>query len=341
MIDRWWRGALAWLLLVAPGSAWACTVSARTTISGATYSPAAVAAGKVPTLSGFAGLTCTSAVLVLLGGNYVRGTFSSANGLKLKNGTRELGYAVFADSGGTVPIAQNAQIDYMQNNLLNLLGLLGGSSAALPLYIRPGSAAGLPYGDYVDTISVQWDWRICNVAYVLGACVGTLDQGTGRTDITVKLTVGPQDVTMTLSSVITWDPVNGTAWPFALPGAKGRTTLAVRNPDLVPLDSGSVALVYKVPTKASIALDGDGTASATIVGFTDGSPTSGTTLTYTAANSTTDDVDFSADDGVTWTYAPVPGNRASEAAITHLRFRPRGAMRESSNFTLSFPYLVR
>ena len=240
-----------------------------------------------------------------------------------------------------MPIAQNAQIDYMQNNLLNLLGLLGGSSAALPLYIRPGSAAGLPYGDYVDTISVQWDWRICNVAYVLGACVGTLDQGTGRTDITVKLTVGPQDVTMTLSSVITWDPVNGTAWPFALPGAKGRTTLAVRNPDLVPLDSGSVALVYKVPTKASIALDGDGTASATIVGFTDGSPTSGTTLTYTAANSTTDDVDFSADDGVTWTYAPVPGNRASEAAITHLRFRPRGAMRESSNFTLSFPYLVR
>ncbi|MEH3159558.1 MAG: spore coat protein U domain-containing protein [Sphingomonas taxi] len=326
---------------VLPGQALACTPSARTTISGATYSPAAVAAGKVPTLSGQAGLTCPTTVLVLLGGNYVRGTFASANAFKLKNGSRELAYAVFVDSGGTVPITQNGQIDYMQNNLLNLLGLLGGSSATLPLYVKPGSAAGLPYGDYVDTITVQWDWRICNIAYAAGACLGTLTQGTGRTDITVRLTVGPQDVTMTLSSVITWDPVNGTSGPFALPGAKGRTTLAVRNPDLVPLDAGSIALIYKVPAKASVALDGDGTTSATVVGFAEGSPASGTTLTYTAANSISDDVDFSADDGATWTYVPVPGNRVSEAAITHLRLRPRGAMKAGGTFTLSFPYLVR
>ncbi len=331
--------AAAATLLPAAASA-ACTVTAKVGSTVGPYSPAAVAAGKVPTIASQAGLGCNATVLTLFGGNYVRATFSSLNAMKLKNGTSTLGYTAFADSGSTVALSNGATIDYMQNNLLNLLGLLGSSNAALPLYVKPGAAAGLPYGDYVDKITIAWDWRICSVAYVLGACVGTLDQGSGSSEITVTMTVGPRDVTMTVSSAVTWDSVNGTGRPFALPGSKGRTSLAVRNPDLVPLDDGSLALVYRVPARTSIALDGDGTGSSTVFGFTDGSPASGTTLSY-VAGSATDDVDFSADNGATWTYSPVAGNRASEAAVTALRFRPKGAMKAGSAFTLSFPYLVR
>lgn len=340
MLRIWTRIVVALAALVLPGAALACTVTPKVTMTAGPYSPAAVAAGKVPTMSGVAGLTCPNSVLVLLGGNYIRGTFTSANGLTLKNGTRALPYTLSADSAGTVPIAQGAQIDYMQNNLLNVLGLLGGSSATLPLYVRPGSASGLPLGSYTDTIGIAWEWRICSIAYVLGSCAGTLTQGSGRSDVTVTVTVGPQDMTISIRSVATWDSVNGTNTPRALPGSKGRTSLTVTNPDLVPLDAGSIAIVYKIPAKTSIALDGDGSGSATVFGFTDGSPASGNSLSYVAA-STSDDVDFSADDGLTWTYMPIAGDRASEAAVTQVRLRPRGAMRAGGSFTLSVPYLVR
>lgn len=331
--------AVAAALMPAAASA-ACTVTPKVTANVGPYSPAAVAAAKLPTIASQAGLGCNATVLTLFGGNYVRATFSSLNAMTLKNGGRAIPYTAFADSGGTVPLSNGAMIDYMQNNLLNLLGLLGSSNAALPLYIKPGTAAGLPYGNYVDKITVAWDWKICSLAYVLGACVGTLDQGVGSSEITVTVAVGPQDVTMTVSSVATWDPVNGTGRPFALPGSKGRTSMAVRNPDLVPLDDGSLALVYRVPARTSVALDGDGTAGNPVFGFSDGSPASGTSLSY-VPGSATDDVDFSTDNGATWTYSPVAGNRASEAAVTALRFRPKGAMKAGGAFTLSFPYLVR
>lgn len=327
------------VLMPAAASA-ACTVTPKVTANAGPYSPAAVAAAKLPTIASQAGFGCNATVLTLFGDNYVRATFTSLNAMTLKNGAKAIPYAAFADAGGTIPLTNGATIDYMQNNLLNLLGLLGSSNAALPLYLKPGAAAGVPYGAYVDRITVAWDWKICSVAYVLGACVGTLDQGAGSSEITVTVTVGPQDLTMTVSSAVTWDPVNGTGRPFALPGSKGRTSLAVRNPDLVPLDDGSLALVYRVPAKTSVALDGDGTAGNPVFGFSDGSPASGTTLSY-VPGSASDDVDFSADNGATWTYAPVAGDRASEAAVTALRFRPRGAMKAGSAFTVSFPYLVR
>ena len=343
LLVRWvWRlvaVAVAATLLPSAASA-ACTVTPQVTTTAGPYSPAAVAAGKVPTITGQAGLTCTATVLTLFGGNYLRATFSSLNGMTLKNGAKAIPYAAFADSGATVPLTNGSTTDYMQNNLLNVLGLLGSSNATLPLYIRPGAAAAIPNGSYVDKITIAWDWRICSVAYVAGNCLGTLDRSSGSSVITVTVNVAAQDVTMTITSVATWDPVNGTTRPFALPDSKGRTSLAVRNPDLVALDDGSLALVYRVPARTSVALDGDGTTSSTVFGFTDGSPASGTTLSYTPG-SATDDVDFSTDNGATWTYSPVAGDRASEAAVTALRFRPKGAMKAGSAFTLSFPYRVR
>lgn len=344
---RWvrWLIALAVVSFVMPGSALACTVTAKLPLSAGPYSPIAVAGGKVPTIAGVGGLNCDAGVLTLFGGNYLRATFTTLNGstttgLKLKNGTKELPYTAFADSGSTVPLTQGVTVDYMQNNLLNLLGLLGPSNAALPLYIKPGAAAGLPYGVYTDKITIAWDWRICNLAYVLGACVGSLDKDTGSSEITVSVEIGPQDMTIVLSSKTTWDGVNGTNRPLAVPGSKGRASLLVSNPDLVALDGGSIALTYKVPARTSVALDGDGTSSP-IIGFTDGSPASGSMVIYTSAGAGDDDVDFSADGGTTWTYAPTAGNRPSEAAVTHLRFRPRGAMNAKGSFTVSFPYMVR
>ena len=60
--------------------------------------------------------------------------------------------------------------------------------------------------------------------------------------------------------------------------------------------------------------------------FVNGTPSSALTWTFTSLSSTTDDVDFSNDGGTTWTYVPVPDANGYDAAVTHLRLRPKGTM---------------
>ncbi len=343
---RMWAGATALALAVvaAPtAAAQSCTVSGKVETTVGPYSPAAINAGKTPALASSAGIACTPTLLVVLGSNSVRATFSSANALKLKNGAAQIAYTASADPAGKVPLTQGKVAEYMQANVVDALGLFGSTNGTLPIYLKPVPGTAPAPGRYTDTITITWDWRICNLISLV-VCIGSYDTPSApvKSEITINLDVAPQDMTIALSSVTRWDTINGTVRPLAVPGSKGRTTLAVRNPDLVALDDGSVALVYKVPAKTSLALDGDGTGSP-VVGFSEGSPASGVTVSYmvNTPGSTTDDVDFSADNGATWTYAPVAGNRASEATITHVRFRPKGAMKAGGTFTLSFPYLVR
>ena len=319
--------------LVASMPASACTVTANVPQTIGTYSPAAIAAGAVPALQTQAGLTCSSAVLTLLGGNYVRGTFGSVNGMTLKQqgGSATVGYVASADPAGSYRFGQGTTVDYMQNNLLNALGLLGGSSATLPIFVRPAKGV-LPAGVYTDRITIDWSWYLCPGIGLAGACVGTPDTGSGRSTLDMILTIG---------TAATWDPVNGTNYPKELPGGRVRTSVFATNPDIVPLDAGSIALVIPAAGRLIVGLDGDGSGSASVVQFTDGSPASGVTLTYAGPADTTDDVDFSADGGVTWIYVPVAGNLASEAAVTHVRLRPRGSMAKQSAFTVSVPFLVR
>jgi hypothetical protein len=330
-------GVLAGPALAAP----ACTATAKVTTASGPYSPAAVNAGKVPAIGSSAGLNCGSSLLVLFGSNSVRGTFSSLNDLKLKGSGGEIAYTASADPGGTVPLTQNKTTEYMQNNVLNALGLLGGTSGTLPVYLKLASGVRPAPGSYSDTITISWDWRVCTGISLL-VCVGGYDTPIAavKSEITMTLEVAPQDMTIVLTSAIKWDATGGTTRPLAVPGGKGRTTLAIRNPDLVALDDGSVTLIYKVPARTSIALDGDGTTSPTVIGFVDGSPASGVTFSY-VAGSATDDVDFSSDNGGSWTYAPVAGDRTSEAGITQVRFRPKGMLKPGGAFSVSFPYLLR
>jgi hypothetical protein len=331
-------GALAFA-----SSSFACTATANSTSAVGPYSPAAIKAGAVPALYNYAGLNCSSALLILLGGNYIHATFSSANGFKLKppSGTDVITYTASADSGATVPITQGATVDYMQNNLLNLLGLLGGSTANLPFYVKPSSTNLVTPGTtYTDLITINWDWHMCTGIGALGACIGTLDSGTTTTKVTVSLSVSANPPVVTIASASSWDPVNTTFNPKAVPGSKQRMTANVANPDIVTLGADSVVVALTTPSGMAIALDGDGTGGS-VVRLTQGSPASNLTLTYTSASSATDDVDFSANNGTTWTYAPDASSDASMAAVTNIRFRMKGSMAASSSFNVSVPYKVK
>jgi hypothetical protein len=274
---------------------------------------------------------------MLFSGNYIRATYQSGNGLKLNpvsGTTPAIPYILSADPAGTVVAAQNGTIDYMQNNLLNLLGLLGGSSADLPFYVKPSASSAPAVGTYTDRITIKWNWYLCQGVGLLGLCILGEDKGSGETVVDVTLTVTPKDIVVSTSSRTNWDPVNGTSSPKAIPGSKQRLSVSLDNPDIVPTDNG-VTVIVPISGRQSIALDGDGTAGgSSVILATTGA---GTNLTYTNPVSTTDDVDFSSDGGTIWTYVPVPGNVASQKSVTAIRFRPQGGLAAGGNFVVSFP----
>jgi spore coat protein U-like protein len=319
----------------------ACTATAALATDFGSYSPAATKAGAVPGLPSRAGLACVPSTLLLLSGNYIRATFKSRNGLKLSGSGGTVGYSASADPGATVAFTQNGTVDYMQNNLLNLLGLLGSSNADFPFYVKPAGGTAPGIGTYTDRITIIWDWYICPGIGALGLCIGTPDSGSAQTVIDVTLTIAARDVTTALATVTTWDAANGTNYPKAIPGSRQRTSLTLANPDIVPLDAGSLAIVLPTPNGSLVALDGDGASAGAAIGSSEGSTPSTLTVSYGDPASASDDVDFSADGGATWTYAPAAGNLASQAAVTHVRVRPRGAMAKQSTFTISVPYMLR
>lgn len=322
------------------GTAQACTVSTAGPADYGPFSPAAAKQAKVPVQTSPIGLRCQIPSVALLSNNKIVGTFQSQNNLKLVNGASSISYVASADPAQNVKFTQGGSIDYFQNNLLVVLGLLG-NTTELPISIKPSGVTlpngvtTLPVGVYTDKITMTWTYYVCSLN-LAGAC-GGLRQGTGVvTTLDVKLTVEARAVTLAVSSATTWDPVNTTSNPKSLPEARKRLIADLTNTDpLVAVDPNAIGVNLAVPAGTIIALDGDNTATPAFVKVTDGTPASSLAITYTSPASTTDDVDFSSDHGVTWAYAPSAGNVASQAAVTNVRLRPRGAMAAGSKFSAS------
>ena len=338
-------GLGAWLTILAlfcAAPAMACTTSSAAAEIG-TYSPSAVKANVVPAVRSRAGLQCGFALLKLLGSDYVRAKFTSDNAFQLlRTGGGSVAYKASADAAGQYVATQGGTIDYAQNNLLDLLGLLGNSSADLPIFVKPAETGFPPPGIYKDRITIAWSWNICQGLGLAGACLlGRSDKGTGTSVIDVTLTVTPVDAVVTTQSTTTWDPVNTTSRPKAIPSSRRAVSVMVRNPDIAPLGDGYVDLIVATPPGTFVALDGDGASTGAAITLIDGSPASSMTLRYTTAGDPSDDVDFSADAGQTWGYGPVAGDGASQRAVTHVRLRTRGTMVAGSTFSVRVPYVVR
>jgi hypothetical protein len=106
-----------------------------------------------------------------------------------------------------------------------------------------------------------------------------------------------------------------------------------------------VIITDPVPANTKMYIGDIGAAGSGPVGFVNGTPSSALTWTFTALNSSTDDLDFSNDGGVSWTYVPTADAQGCDAAITHIRMRPKGTMAGqgagSPSFELSFQVVVK
>lgn len=306
-----------------------------------TYSPAAIKAGAVPAGTVAGGINCSGTVISLLGGNVLIGTLGSTNGYQMLpvSGGDAVTFKVYVDQAATKQMSTTAATNFLNPAVIDLLGLLGGSPSNIPLYVKVASANPVPTGNYAGTFTVAWAWKLCSGVWVGSTCtLGTLKQGSATATIKFTMTVAAKPVTVSLTSVTTWDPVSGTVRPRDLPSSKRRATITLNNPDIVSVDAASLNVLLPTPARSVIALDGDGTGAA-VLQFNGGS--SSVTLSYGGSSATNDNVDFSSDNGATFAYLPVAGNPASQGAVTTVRFRPQGSMAPGSSFTVSLPYSVR
>ncbi len=279
----------------------------------------------------------------MLSGNFLKATIPAGAVLNLTSATTvdRIDFRVFADQAGANELKSGTETWYMNGTVLNLLNLFGNGAIDVPVYFKLTSTDLVAPGTYTGSFAIKWEWYFCSGIGALGLCIGTIDAGTRSATVNVSVTVEPKPLIVTLDAgTATWDPVNGTARPKAIPGGRRRVRVTITNPDILPLEANTLRITVPTPPNMTVALDGDGSGMGTLVQTTDGTPASGLTLTYAAMNSTSDNVDFSADAGATWTYSPT-GDAASQGAVSTVRFRPQGIMAAESSYTISMPYALK
>lgn len=172
------------------------------------------------------------------------------------------------------------------------------------------------------------------------------DPDTSNNTDSVDITVVEPNLTMVKSALTTSDPVNGASSPYNIPGATVLYSLQTTNTGLGVPDTDSTMVTDAIPANTELFVNNLGNCGP--VAFIDGSApiNSGLSCTFTSLGSATDDLEFSNDNGATWTYTPVPDANGYDANVTNIRVNPKGVMRASDGtnnptFTLRFQVRVQ
>jgi Domain of unknown function (DUF2341) len=120
------------------------------------------------------------------------------------------------------------------------------------------------------------------------------------------------------------DPINNTTNAKYIPGARARYLITITNNTGMPADSGSIVITDPIPANTQLFVGDLGVAGSGPVKFTQGSPSSGLSYTFTSLANATDDVSFSNNSGTSYVYTPV-NTGGFDAAVTTLRMSPKNA----------------
>ena len=190
----------------------------------------------------------------------------------------------------------------------------------------PGAVNGLTQGDdnthrFAFRLPIPAGVAVGSVLTSTATLNGATSEFSGNVVVS-----GPPALTHLKSVAVFSDPVNNTTNPKSIPGAVQSYTLRVTNNGAGAVEADSIMVSDAIPAQTLLFLGDIATPGGGPVAFVDGAPTSGLSYSFTTLNSSTDSVEFSNDNGVSWSYAPTPDADGYDAAITHLRVRPQGAM---------------
>ncbi|MGY4493779.1 Csu type fimbrial protein [Pseudomonas sp. TE3610] len=178
-------------LLCASGAKAACSVTTPAAPTFGQVSSVLVRTTVQSTSTNNAALTCTGSLLSLLGsGDHFYLTVSSnQTGLQVGGSGPVIGYTLYANNSTSYPIARGAQFDFARNSLIDLLGLLAGSTPkSVPLYLQTIVGSNVPAGLYTETLTLAWSWNYCSGIGIGAICLGR-DIGSGSMNMVVNLQV--------------------------------------------------------------------------------------------------------------------------------------------------------
>lgn len=226
-----------------------------------------------------------------------------------------------SNGGSSVsPTLTNGNVNYISGNSVIGDGAAGNSEATGNVVIT--------FTQAVDRIVIQYGNHTT-------APSNPGQQGIGLHDITVCKPYAALSVSK-VSSVIS-DPVNATTNPKAIPGALIEYLITVANAGPSATDSGTVVVRDDGPADAKMCLI---TRSGGPVIFAEPSGSSGLTYSFSSLSSATDNLEFSNDNGATFTYTPSADGQGCDSAITNFRVRPGGALSSARNFTITVRYII-
>jgi hypothetical protein len=144
-------------------------------------------------------------------------------------------------------------------------------------------------------------------------------------------------ITVSKSSITVSDAISATN-PKSIPGAITEYSLTVTTPSSYSLTLNSVALVDTTPANTALIVSDFAGAGSGPANFTSGS--SSLTYSFLGLGSLTDDIEFSNNNGLSWTYVPIIGTNNADPAVTSVRLRPKGTMVPSSTLVFKLRYLI-
>lgn len=197
----------------------------------------------------------------------------------------------------------------------------------------------------VDSSTVLVDTLVSNTIDITDQDEADPDATNNSATADITLLPGP-DLNVVKTVQTTYDPVSLAASPKAIPGAYLSYTITTSNSGAGTVDTDTTIITDTFPTTTDLYVgDVSGGGSGPVI-FTDGITSSSLNYTFSSLDSATDDVDFSDDNGVTWTY--YHDNNLSDidvdgfdTTITNIRINPKGPFAASAGSDPSFGVTFR
>jgi len=120
------------------------------------------------------------------------------------------------------------------------------------------------------------------------------------------------------------DPVNLTTNPKAIPGAVIEYLVTVKNSGDGVVDADTFQISDRIPDNSCLIVDDIAGIGSGPVLFEDGTPSSNLGYSFVSLASTTDDLSFSNDNGLAYSYMPTANADGCDPAVTDFIINPTG-----------------
>jgi uncharacterized repeat protein (TIGR01451 family) len=315
------------------------------TVLGTTHqadpSAASAMTAAIAAYNDLAGQPCdvTPSVTDLAGAVLTPGVYCSASSLAISSGG-----ILTLDAGGNVNAVWVFKMGSTLTTVSGASVVLANGAQQSNVFWQVGSSATLGTTTaFKGTIIALTSITVTTGVNVAGRVLAL----NGAVTMDSNIISAPHPVLNIAKSVIVHsDPINAASNPKAIPGALMTYTITVLNSGSGPVDSETTVITDPIPPYAAMFVSDINGAGSGPVLFTQGGTSSGLSYTFVALGNSGDDVDFSNNSGVTWTYIPIPGADGCDPLVTNLRINPKGqfvgtASPPNPGFSLSFRVCVK